>query len=1139
MRQSLGILLFTVAAALGMGRLANAAEIEIRFVPYDKPDSALEALERQESVFTPVQTPRGTEIHKIGMAVVAWCRGITLDGEPLFERYVDGKYAGRLPRARRQVARGRHVIWPGDHAFTVSDQGKIAVESADLAVAEDGALLLKAYPVTIRGLLYSPEANDLPPAMRLAPLPRLTVRESSEVAADERAAAEARKAGKSPPAARARDLLPLFDDFVPLTLWLPANRLGKGYALYPQGITFHLTAEGIAIGAGGGAPPPAGVRVEKNAITLPLFSYPCRGSAGAALVVEEVQKLEFPGYLADSSVGLRLYPRQRDYTLRVADHGPAMIIAGDLLAMPYKAAYVEKGQRPWQRGILAEMAQRHFQPGETAALKLQAVDPGPFPKDDAATAPSVNLLENAPAFARLQGYGQTGWRALEIKPQAPQQWQIVMPADGNGLYRLRVGVKPLDQTPEMAVDFWITVAPQQRPALGIFTPRQRTAFYRGEEFFIAVAVLPPAVQSSADIALAVDLHGISGESISIYRQTLAAPLKRQTIILRFDAKASWSLAPGRYQAIASLGDSRSPPFAFEIVEPEPKTHFDNILIGKYSPWGTQYEAAICKQAWNRDHHEVAQAADLNAVIAGAGPAERLVEDIVSLGCNGFMGMSYEMDRVVRPGGEIEVVAAERPEIGPRECYALASGRDRFLDAAVRRNLRFWENLFTYNDTSLPRGEAMLGACGRYAALEAQALRHSPAFQGVCLYDEFYYRSLNDGVAVVTAFEQAMEAEYRARYPELTSSKALKALDRYAGRPLAERRQADLETFKTWPAWEDECWGMFSRYLVAAIRRVAPASRNFTLYRYWGGGGGSLATNGDEVQVFAPLDIAACVMYKDGGYGDRPEFAPIHADTLRLRPDLRVWTQLHNFNGPGQYSAHLLRQAFLGLSQRPDGFTYFCLANDRDAFQNIAGDLCTRYGDFFLALEPAYKKVAVYYSRQSQYLQMRKPYSLAHQCTGLWLACLRAGFPADFLRDHDLLAGKALEYEAIFAPGFFYEDECPKAILEALQRLINAGKMVLVERSSRLPLAGAVRLDSDLDEIDDKKGGSFPRYVDFETEAIWEGCESLVPLVRNALGKRLAPAARHNLLVGPDWLKRGKAEYLFVANTTYAPMTGLY
>ena len=635
------LLLAAAIAAFGAALAGNAGEIEIRFVPYDNPDVALETLEKREPIFTPVQTPRGTEIQQIGVATVCWSRGIALDGEPLFERYVDGKYLGRLPRVRRNLAPGRHVIWPGNHAFTVAADGKIEIESQDLAVAADGALILKAYPVTVRGLLYSPEANELPPGMRLAPLPHITVRESSEVERDEARRDEALKAGKPAPPPQAQDLLPVFDTFVPLTIWLPANKMAKGYALYPQGITFHLTADGIAIGAGGGAPPANGVRVGKNEIILPLFSYPCRGSAGAMLVVEDVQKLEFPAWLNDSSKGLKLYPRQRAYALRVADHGPPLTIAGDLLTMPYKAAYVEKGRLPWQRGILAEMKQRHFQPGEIAEIRLQAVDPGPPANAGAMTAETVNRLKQAPAFAHLQEYGQSEWRPLEIKARNNQQLQIAMPRNADGLYRLRVGVQPADQTPELAVDLWITIAPPQRTALGIFTPRQRTAFYRGEEFQLAVAILPGEAARADAAALAVELRDARGDSQTVYRQNLVLPLKRQTIILRFDSQTTRSLAPGRYQAIASLGIIRSQPFTLDIVDPELKTNFDNILIGKYSTWGAQYEAAICNQAWRREHKEIGQTADLNAVVVGDSPAERLAADVVSLGCNGFMGMSYD------------------------------------------------------------------------------------------------------------------------------------------------------------------------------------------------------------------------------------------------------------------------------------------------------------------------------------------------------------------------------------------------------------------------------------------------------------------------------------------------------------------
>jgi hypothetical protein len=290
------------------------------------------------------------------------------------------------------------------------------------------------------------------------------------------------------------------------------------------------------------------------------------------------------------------------------------------------------------------------------------------------------------------------------------------------------------------------------------------------------------------------------------------------------------------------------------------------------------------------------------------------------------------------------------------------------------------------------------------------------------------------------------------------------------------------------------------------------------------------------------------MYKDGGSGDRPVFAPMQADVMRVRDGLPVWTQLHNFSGSGLFGTHILRQAFFALSRKVEGFTYFTLQHDpkapqfadnRETIRTVAGTLCTRYGDFLLSLQKGYKQVAIYFSRDADYLTLKKTNNLRYQCEGLWVACVRAGFPADFLRDADIRAGRGMSYSVIFAPGFQFEEECPPETLEALKRLVGAGKVLVVERSSKLPIEGVTRLESELDEYDDKSGGAFPKFIDFESEMVWDQSEETTKLVREFLTPRIPPAARHNALVGPGWLRRGAGEYMVLPNFACTGFTGLY
>ncbi len=1105
---------------------ARAVEVEFRLVPADDPEATVDSRGWDRPQYAPVSTARGVDLRVVGRDLGCWVRNLLLDDEPLFERYQDTRYIDRAPRVRRDLRPGVHTLWPGGQRVTVAADGALATTDAGLQI-EGRVVRILAYPVTVRALLANPPEGPLPASMRVAPIPNLAVRDAADQAAFDASVAawEAGDRSKGAPRSTVRELLPVFEEFAPLTLWLPLHTQGQGYLLHPLGFTFHVGPEGVTATQLAGEPPIAGIVTRGHAIEIPLYRFPVRGPRGSRLVVTGVEAYRFERAF-QSVQYTQWYPRRKPYEVRVADDSAALLVAGDLTGLPFKSLAVDVPASPegGQVAALVEHAERHLEPGRKAVFHVQAV---------AASGPTNRLAQ-----ARWQvvcepfGGGPTGRLTVVAAPlpAGGQRLEITCPDVAAGIYELRFEACPPDGPPVPAtVITRVTIARPAPQAVGLFTPRGRTAFFRGEQFWVGVGLQALGTPLAAGTEVALDLVDGSNAVLPLYRSRLDQAVPgRATRLLRLDGAQTLSLAAGHYRLQARLGATRSRTLAIDLVDPEPRTHFTSLITGKYNSHGAEYAALL-------------QSGDRTA-------ADRLVREMVAAGANGFKGMSYDFNRVARTDTDVEQLARERPELGPWEAWYQPSGRDRFLDACVRHNLRFWENLFTYNDCSLPRGARIRAGSGRYAGLETHSMRHSPAFQGVCLYDEIYARSGNDGTQVGNAFEQATELEYREQYDGRTGAQALKALDRFASRPFGQRDVADLDVYRTWAAWEDEMWNAWGRAIVRPVRDIAPTSRNFVLNRYWGGNGGNLAANGYEAGVFAELDIAACVMYKDGGYGDRPVFAPMQADVLRIRPDLPVWTQIHDFNGPGIYGQHLLRQAFLALGQKTDGFTFFCTSfstqeprqqDHQWSVANIARELCTPYGDFLLSLDKGYRQVAVYYSRTAAFLGARKPNSLEHQCEGLWVACLRAGFPADYLRDEDLLAGRAAGYRVIFVPGFTYEEECPPDLLAALKKLIASGATVLVEKSSRLPLEGVVRLNDELDEYNDKLGHAFPRYVDFETEVVFARTENLTRLVRETLPRYVAPAARHDLPFGPDWQVHGDAAYLFVANHTPVEFNGLH
>ncbi|MBM4033122.1 MAG: hypothetical protein FJ291_15250 [Planctomycetes bacterium] len=1093
-------IVLVLVVVLVLETLAGGAEVELRLVAHDQPDLTVDKLERQRPITNIVPTERGMETVKVGLDLVCWARNVLLDGEPVFERYHEKKYIGRVPVARATLKPGPHTLWPGDHVFTVDKDGKVATADPELAV--DGQVVrIKCYPVTVRAFRANPDEGDLPMTMRVTPLPDLTIRE-----ADDHEKNVPTKKGES---SKARELLPVFDKFAPLTIWLPANKAGKGYIAHPLGLTFHLGPEGVKPGAGGGQSV-EGLRVERGTIEVPLYGFPVEGPVGGKLVVPGVEQFVWGGHDKGRKFLTNWYPRQHPYSIQLSEEGPTLEVSGDLRALPFKSLRMDVPDKAAgvPRVVVVESATRHLSPGGTLNARVRAAD--------------ASALIVAPGFAQLRPYDGSQWTDLKLEAGQDGGVKVAIGEVPDGVYRLRLGI------PSLFTDQWVSVTRKRPVGLGLFTQRGRDAFFRGEAFWIGLGIISIGGTGILPVGSPVeaDLVDSTGRRLPLLREKAAKAIeRRESFIIRVDAAASRALAPGRCRVEAKVGEHAARPLALDIVDPTPRTHFANVLYGKYNVMGEQYQRVLR---------------------TGEG-AEELAREIAAMGYNTFIGMAYDISRVSRRDADLEQLVRERPELGPAESYYQPSGRDRFLNACVRHNLAFYENVFTYNDTMLPREPKTLDACERYISLETAAVRHSPALKGLCLYDEFY-DTADTGTAMSQIFLKAQEVAFREKHKGTASADALKALDRFVGRPASQRRPEDLAAFRAWAEHMDAYWRDFSARMSAAAKAVMPAARNLTLQRFWGGNGGNIAPNGTPDDAFAGLDIAACVMYKDGGYGDRPVFAPMQADVMRVRDGLPVWTQLHTFGSPPLFNDHILRQAFFALSQKVDGLAFFTIPHDyehpqaidnRDVVRDITDKLCTRYGDLFTKLQRGHRKVAVYYSRQADHLASRKPENLSCACEGLWVACTRAGFPADFLYDQQIREGRGMDYEVVFAPGFTIEGETPPDLLAALARLVNAGKTVAVERASKLPIEGIVRLDSDLDEYDDKLGGSFPRNIDFEFESVFDQTEEMTRLVRAFLAKRIAPAAEHNLLVGPDWLRCGKAEYLVVSNFAPTRFAGLY
>ena len=756
-----------------------ASAVELQLVPFDDPGKTVDKLVKERPIVNPISTPNGVEMKQIGVDYTGWARNVLLDGQPVFERYYEGKYIDRLPVAKADLKPGDHTIWPGNHVFTVGKDGTITTKSPELEITGD-VVKIKCYPVTLGAYVGNP-AEEVPVTMRTAPLPNLTIRDAADAEAEkprELLAAEAKSGEKL--------------QFAPLTLWLPANTAGDGYIVHPLGLRFHLDAGGVKP-----VEEIPGLEVKGNVVDVPVYQYPVVGNPetiNAKLVVAGVGRLDWR-YDADGETQqLTLYPRQKPFELLVAKPGPALQVTH--AGFPFKAfrvAVLDPGLGS-QQLIATELAARQVEPGGKLAARVRGIDSTPasvangktdrsrvaeaavsrdlqaakaalaaaekklaaapddaeaqagVPRekaavaaveakgkeaqaavkalvDEAETVAAENPLASAPVFAQLQTYGSDTWQDLPVAPAAdhpPAEGVVTLsiPEVPSGMYRLRLGLTTASGH-AISADQWIAISRPEPVGIGLFTPRGRTAFFRGESFWIGLAAVATQPLAAGE-PLEIDFVDAKGRRLTVLREKLPAVEKRHTSVVQFDGRQSLSFAAGKYRIEAKAGSRVARPLVVDIVEPEPQTHFTNLLNGKYNSLGA-----------GRSTHAYA------GVITQGEGADALVAEIVARGFNSFLGMNYDMARIHRHGQDLEQLVRERPEMGPWDSYYQPSGRDRFLDAAVRRNLQFYENIFTYNDSMLPRDPQIIDACERYVGLETASMTFSPAFKGVCLYDEVY------------------------------------------------------------------------------------------------------------------------------------------------------------------------------------------------------------------------------------------------------------------------------------------------------------------------------------------------------------------------------------------------------------------
>ncbi len=122
--------------------------------------------------------------------------------------------------------------------------------------------------------------------------------------------------------------------------------------------------------------------------------------------------------------------------------------------------------------------------------------------------------------------------------------------------------------------------------------------------------------------------------------------------------------------------------------------------------------------------------------------DRAIETIADLGYTRIDLMSYMVNHHLRGFTFREQLAEIDDRLPPPEAVYTPTPREQMLNACVREQLQYSDVWLSYGDFHLPRQiEPYIQASERWMARETQAMRHSPAFDGMILYDEMYQQAV--------------------------------------------------------------------------------------------------------------------------------------------------------------------------------------------------------------------------------------------------------------------------------------------------------------------------------------------------------------------------------------------------------------
>ena len=1129
-RTALGVclLLFLCAAAQSAEAPKPAARtIAIKLVTDFETARLVSDLEDLQPVKTTVFDAGGSHEVTLGERAVLWVRNAHVDRKFFFERYYQEKYVGRrgvLEIDASQLGPGEHVFEPGGHKFTLTADGALKCDDADLR-ADGSTLLVRLHPVTIYAV---DAARSGPPQLRSKPadIGLLGLAAGAEIRPESLLDPKLlddpqQPAARDKPRPLLTNLLSHQKAFYPLTVWLPSNQVGQGFVLYPSWQAFHLRPDGaIELGAGG-APKVTGIEAEGSRILIPYRRLSGRLSTQSKLTagvgaMPLSEKMDFGATLERVTFRAGYKDTPKDFFLPVdldAAGTPNKFFVADNTA----------GDKDAIRLMALEWPRAVFPGGKEVRLSLRLLEvPGK-------TAPQKHTARVSWSPYNPSNPLERFWQPLDVLAwnNDPRQGELRFRAPQIPMAFVVFKVELVDEAaPAAATPLYgeipaCVVEPGQTGSASFVANKGRNAFVAGE-----------------DLDLTLVLRSRHPRPAGARRVTLTHPDGQKEILpiedpgdrwvsrsLRLPADRTVRLSPGRYVvAVEDLPEGiGSFPFAFDLVGRQKASLFHVVKPSKYTRPMNELETS----------HLLGKPIDL----------DRAMRTLAELGYNRMDLMSYMTHHHVRAYTWREELAAEDDSLPAPESVWTPSPRDQMLNACVRNQLQYADVWLSYGDFHLPRKiEAYILASERWMAREIQAMRHSPAMDGMILYDEMYQ---TPAVGFVK-HHPALFAKIRAGVVEKElgqpPSKIEEGFTRYLARPAGQRDPKALQLYIAYQDWQQHSWADYVNRVVRVGKSLAPGARFGTYYRTWAlPGDNDTIMHGYPPDLFANLDIIGHIHYADNS--TCWVSTPMMAQILRTGANKTLYVNmplLHECRTQwdGQYQRHM---AFAVLAQGANGVAQWGLphtfddgpnpgtAQARETTALLNREILAPFGEIIDRTTNGYRKVGIVSTLNQHALGAHKNITTSCQTEGIWIACWRLGYPAVFIREEQLRE-KLDDCAVLFVPGIRFDGELDPQVVRRLREAIAAGIRVVVEADSSLDLPGLVKLKDWTLNSYYIGGNYFPTWLDDELKKVYEKSQPIVDYLGPKLRQwGIEPAARGPFTVGPSWRDGGQAQYLVMAN----------